>query len=206
MVFLIGAGQEPADWDDQVGRLDDCSSLVLTIDDLAGPSFGFELAVEGLHARILETGADSVMLVGLSVGGMIATRYAATYPDQLVGLLLSGSQVKPNPVMLGIQRMIMRLLPARRLPLPEGLSKPQFMQMLDVVAQVDLREDLPRITAPSLVLCGSKDPFNLPAAKAIAAVLPEAELRVISGGGHELNTDKPEDFAQAVQDLLSHSD
>ncbi|WP_238385354.1 alpha/beta fold hydrolase [Nesterenkonia muleiensis] len=181
------------------------SSLVLTTSDVAGSRFSLESAVEALHSRILQTGAGSVVMVGLSVGAMMATRYAAAYPDAVAGLLLSGSQVRPNPVMMGVQRAIMGLLPARMLPLPEDLNKRQFLEVLDAAGKADLRDDLAQITVPTLVLCGSRDLANIPAAKTIAAALPDAELRIIAGGGHELNTGAPEDFAHAVEDLLART-
>ena len=73
VVFLAGAGQEPADWEHQAERLDGYSSLVLTTGELAGSRFQFGPAVEELHARSLETDAEAVVLIGLSVGAMIAT-------------------------------------------------------------------------------------------------------------------------------------
>lgn len=202
IVVLAGVGQDAGSWDEQVQSLAAYPFLVVTAGELANGDFSFEVAVETLHTRIVEVGAESVVLVGLSLGGMIATRYAALYQETLHGLLLSGSQVKPNPVVMGLQRGIMRLLPARKLPLPEGITKPQFLAMLDAAAKADFRQDLPKISAKTLVLCGSKDPFNIPAAKRIATAVPHAELRIVEGGGHELNTEKPEEFTQAIQKLL----
>jgi len=199
VVFIAGAGQDAAAWDDQVSRLSEQKTLAVSATDLASP-FGFDAAVAGLHDRIVDAGATSVTLVGLSLGGMIATRYAARHPDVVDGLLLSGSQIRPNPALMRLQRTILRLLPARALPMPDGLDKAGFLALIDAAARVDLREDLPQITATALVLCGAKDRPNLPAARDLAASLLDAELRIVPAAGHELATDAPEDFA--VRTLL----
>ena len=54
----------------------------------------YDLVVDDLHAvveRLKERHPDlPVVLVGHSMGGMIAARYAQLHPDELVGLVLSG--------------------------------------------------------------------------------------------------------------------
>lgn len=206
IALLSGAGQPAAAWDDLRARLgDDAHTLPLSMADLVDAEFTLDAAVEGLHRKIRESGARSCLVVGLSVGGMIATRYAARYPDQVRGLLLSGSQLRPNPLAMGLQRGIMRALPARLLPLPERMDKARFIQILDAAARTDLRAECSRLTMPTTVLCGSKDPFNIPAARTIAATLPDSELHIVPGGGHELNTDKPEEFHHAVMSLMRRS-
>ncbi|MVT26674.1 alpha/beta fold hydrolase [Nesterenkonia alkaliphila] len=206
IVFLAGAGQASSAWNEQVRRLPEYQSLALAATDLTEGPFSMDAAVEGLQRQILETGAESVTLIGLSLGGMIATRYAATHPEMLAGLLLSGSQIRPNPTLMSIQRGIMRLIPARMLPLPQGLDKPAFLQLLDAAGHTDLSDDLSGIEAPTLVLCGTKDRANLGAAKQLARQIPEAELRLITGGGHELATDAPDEFADAVSTLLNRQE
>lgn len=203
VVFLAGAGQASSAWRDQERRLREHRSLALTATDLTHGTFSMNAAVEGLQRRIYDTGAESVTLVGLSLGGMIATRYASTHPRNVAGLLLSGSQIRPNPTLMGIQRRIMRLIPARPLPLPHGLDKPTFLQLLDSAADTDLSDDLSRIAAPTLVLCGTRDRANLAAARQLAQRIPQADLRLVTGGGHDLAADAPDEFADAVAALLA---
>lgn len=52
------------------------------------------------------------------------------------------------------------------------------------------------------MLCGSKDEADLPAARALAAALPNARQRVIDGGGHELNMQKPDEFSAELAGFL----
>ncbi|GAB3053957.1 alpha/beta fold hydrolase [Sediminivirga luteola] len=204
VVFIAGAGQDSRAWDEQVARLHGRPVLAVAPSDLATP-FSFEAALGGLDERIRAAGASSVTLIGLSIGGMIATRYAAANPDRVTGLLLSGSQIRPNAALMRVQRAVLRAIPGRALPLPAGLDKTTFLSLLDAAAGVDLRADVPRIHAPALVLCGSKDRANLPAARALAATLPDAALRIVPGGGHDLAADAPDDVADAVRTLLERT-
>ena len=201
VVFVAGAGETAAVWAEQARRLEPTSTLALAAADLCDGAFAFDRAVEGLHERILASGAARVVLAGLSVGAMIATRYAAARPEQLAGLVLSGGQVRPPRALMALQRAILRALPARAIGLPPGTARSTFLQIIDAAGRVDLTDSLPRIAAPTIVLCGSRDRPNLPAARRLAEGIPDAELRLLPGG-HQLHLDAPDGFHAALRDTL----
>jgi 3-oxoadipate enol-lactonase len=69
----------------------------------------------------------------------------------------------------------------------------------EVVAHLDLRDDLGRITAPTLVISGSEDPACPPdIGRALAAGIPGAEFVELAAAAHLGNLERPE----AVTDLL----
>lgn len=96
-----------------------------------------------------------------------------------------------------IQDAVMRVLPAR-LVAPPGMAKARMRAVLLQLAATDLRPDLARISAPTLVLCGGRDRPNLSAAQLLAAEIPGAELQVVPGAGHEWNTQLPEEFSARI--------
>jgi len=60
---------------------------------------------------------------------------------------------------------------------------------------VDLRLDAPRITAPTLLLHGAADPLMpLPAARALAALIPGARLSAFDACAHAPFLSRPDDF------------
>jgi pimeloyl-ACP methyl ester carboxylesterase len=60
-------------------------------------------------------------------------------------------------------------------------------QVLAIYASGDRTAALARVMAPALVIHGEADPvFQLPAGRATAAALPNAELLVVPGMGHDL--------------------
>jgi alpha-beta hydrolase superfamily lysophospholipase len=62
----------------------------------------FEAIVDDLRAIVRETRGDlPVVMVGHSMGGLIATRYAQRHPEDLAGLVLSGPAIGLGPVMEG---------------------------------------------------------------------------------------------------------
>jgi pimeloyl-ACP methyl ester carboxylesterase len=62
---------------------------------------------------------------------------------------------------------------------------------------------LHRITRPTLVLAGDDDPLvPLANARFLARRIPAARLHVVSGGGHLLLVDQPEDVARILTPFL----
>ena len=67
----------------------------------------------------------------------------------------------------------------------------------------DTWEDLPQIQAPTLVLSGSDDVLVPPEnSRILAKRIPNAQLQVIEGGGHQFLVEKADAFNQAVLEFL----
>ncbi len=202
MVLIAGAGQDVSAWDEVIRLLPGRRCLPFSSAELCRTVDDIDAAAEQLEAHLDEAGADTFVLVGLSLGGMIATRFAAQHPERVDGLLLSGSQFRPDPRIMAVQRTLQRFVPEPWLGLSDAVDKAALLRLLRIAAASDLRDDLTRITAPSQILCGLRDVANLPASRALYRALPRATLRLVRGGGHELMTDAPRSFADAVDELL----
>ncbi|MDA0173787.1 lysophospholipase [Solirubrobacter taibaiensis] len=62
----------------------------------------FEPIVDDLRAVVQDARGDlPVVMVGHSMGGLIATRYAQRFPEDLAGLVLSGPAIGLGPVLQG---------------------------------------------------------------------------------------------------------
>jgi len=71
---------------------------------------------------------------------------------------------------------------------PEG-----YAATCDALAAMDLRDDLARITASTLVIAGAEDQATPPEyAKEMARRIPAAELVVIRDAAHLANIEQPE--------------
>jgi pimeloyl-ACP methyl ester carboxylesterase len=71
---------------------------------------------------------------------------------------------------------------------------------LPVMAETDLRELLPRIAVPTLLIWGELDVRSpLSVARQFEQAIPDAELVVIPGAGHVSNLERPERFNEAVR-------
>ena len=68
------------------------------------------------------------------------------------------------------------------------------------------RRALPRITAPTTVLFGARDPYCTPAsARAFASRIPNARLRLLDDVGHFTPTEAPSEVADELKSLLQRA-
>jgi pimeloyl-[acyl-carrier protein] methyl ester esterase len=75
---------------------------------------------------------------------------------------------------------------------------------LSVLTESDLREDLPRITVPTLVVSGEYDRLTPPGAAAwMAARIPGARLSLLKAAGHAPFLSHPEAFLDSLRDFLA---
>ncbi len=77
-----------------------------------------------------------------------------------------------------------------------GLKKPGgYRAAARSMAEADLRDVLPRITAPTLLLYGELDQRSpMHVAQALHAQIPSSQLAVIKGVGHLANVEAPAEF------------
>lgn len=204
VVFLHGIGTGPQSWEAQIAGLPPgytgfAPAIAGTAD--GDPSFTLERAAADVVRRLDDRGADVVHVCGLSLGAMVAVQLTVDHPERVASLVLSGGQVRPPRALMAAQSVLMRLLPAR-LVAPDGTSKARVIAVLHEVARMDFRARLAGITVPTLVVCGSKDLPNLPAARALAAGIPGARLQIIDGARHEINTEDPDAFSAVLAQFL----
>lgn len=207
VLFLpgLGAGKDP--WDAQLRALPagftGLAPEIPGLDRAAAPgSFTFAGAAGALRDLLDEHGLEQVHVCGLSLGAMTATQIALDFPERVASLVLSGSQVRPHPALMAVQRTMVRMLPESTAQ-GMAMTKAQWLGALQVVADANFRGRLERIAAPTLVLCGSRDVANIPAAREIAAAVPGAELRIVPRAGHPWNRQFPDLFSATIGDFYT---
>ena len=154
-----------------------------------------------IDQTLMLEGMGAVDLCGQSYGAMVAAQVAAGHPDRVRRLVLVAGQVRPPRLLLRAQAAALRLVPASRLA-DSGVSKDRLQAVLAAVRDADLSAELPRISAPTLVLVGERDRANLPAARKIAELVPDARLEIVPGAGHAVNVDAPAALADLLADFL----
>jgi 3-oxoadipate enol-lactonase len=75
------------------------------------------------------------------------------------------------------------------------------------VASCDLRTDIRRINARTLIIAGAEDPF-VPASSAVmfSASFHDASVAVVDGAAHLVNLEQPDIVNRLVLDHLSEAD
>ena len=164
---------------------------------------------------------------GLSLGAMVGMWLAANAPERIERLvLLCTSAHLPPPSAYrdraatvraaGTPEVVADAVLARWLtpawaqenPGPAAWLREMFSQVsaegyagcCEAIAALDLRADLKRISAPTLVVAGAEDPATPPAhAELIAAGVPGARLVVLERAAHLASVER----ADAVSDLIA---
>ena len=85
----------------------------------------------------------------------------------------------------------------------QGAANEVMLPVLRAVGRVDFSARLASVSAPTLVLCGSKDRPNLPAARQLAQCVRDAQLHILPGAGHQSHVQVPEEFSRALGDFLT---
>jgi pimeloyl-ACP methyl ester carboxylesterase len=82
----------------------------------SGPKDSYSLRVSEVHAALKNAGIKGpYVLVGHSLGALVARLYAGRYPDEVVGMVFVDHAVHLGVTFIAILMTIRRLLPLRRL-------------------------------------------------------------------------------------------
>ncbi|WP_246018944.1 alpha/beta fold hydrolase [Saccharothrix australiensis] len=175
-------------------------------------------------------GADRFALLGFSMGTAVAVRAATRHPDRVTALVLSAGLAHPD-ARLRLAVDVWRALADRPRTLaayltlvvnspdwvasrpPAALAAqltsfaatapPGVDDQLALLRDVDVRADLPSITAPTLVVAARADVLVRPAHSArLAAGIPGATL-VTLDCGHAIAAEDPDGWATAVTRFLA---
>lgn len=172
-------------------------------------------------------GIARASLCGISLGGMVTLWLAAHAPDRVdrivpactAAVFHGGAALRERAAAVRAQGIAPVLGPlagrwftpgfrqahpdeVARIIAQIGAASPEsYAVTCEIVAGLDLRADLPRITAPTLVIAGREDIGATPAdALAIAELIPGAAVTVLAGAAHIASVEQPQRFAAAVLD------
>jgi pimeloyl-ACP methyl ester carboxylesterase len=176
---------------------------------------------------------ERTAVVGHHTGSVIAIELAASYPERVDRLVLSGTplvtadgrrerarrppvdEVEPSEDgshLTELWRQRMRFYPRGR---PDLLTRFVIDALKagdraagghGTVWEYEMEPKLGRVRAPALVVVGTDDPFALPHARPLAERLPGSRVVEIPGGMVPLPDQLPREFADAVLAFLAGRD
>lgn len=146
---------------------------------------------------------SQMSLFGASQGGVIASLYAAAYPDRVYKLML----IFPAFVLFDDVKETYRELGSPDLDqLPDSLTHRNAtlgkIYLIDAL-DIDIQAELAKITAPTLIIHGTDDAV-VPYQYAVDAsqTIPNAELVTVEGGEHRIDKRFALTAVPAIQKFL----
>lgn len=200
--------------------------------DVPGAPYTVETMAADCFAVLDAAGVDRAQVVGISMGGLMAQEMALTSPERVQSLALLATHpgiahavINPEALALvtsgradmtpqeaaeiSIPFNYAPTTPRQRLEedwavrLPLACSLAGYMGQVQGTLGWTRYDDLPRITAPTLVLHGELDALVPPAnGERLAARIPGAEHVVVPDANHILMTDQPEQVEKVLLDWL----
>lgn len=199
IVFLHGLGQTAQDWQAVVAHTSlpdvDCPELF----SLANGDFTYPCILAGLEKLYAETN-EPFILCGLSLGALLALDYTIRHRDKVSSLILIGAQYKVPTLLIDFQNFIFRFIPSKSFD-SMGLSKSSTIKLSHSMRLLDFSHKLNEIACPVTIICGEKDNANLKASKQLNVLLPQSNLHIIPGSGHEINKSAPEAISAIINNL-----
>jgi pimeloyl-ACP methyl ester carboxylesterase len=203
-------------WEPSARRLADAFRVLLP--DLPGhgglPSLrapALAGAPEWLAAWLHAVGAGPVHLVGHSLGGFVCARLAVRRPELVRRLVLVSPAGVPERSLLGsvgpLVGSIASMTPAffRRLVTDAARAGPfTLARAARDLLDDDLRDELPHVHAPTLVVWGGRDPLvPVRHARTFCSLLPDSRLLVLRDAWHVPMVEQAEPFSRAVAVFLA---
>lgn len=171
-------------------------------------------AASWLSAWMEAVGLERVHLVGHSMGGYISIKLAAERPETVDHLVLVAPAGVPAersmlghlvPLALAARYATLRFLPLLAYDALRMGPITLWRAARDLLAE-DVREDLRKIEAPSLLVWGEDDPLIPPSVgNLLREEIAHSRLLVLEGAGHVPMFDRPEEFDDALLAFLAGS-
>ena len=128
-------------------------------------------------------GISDAVILGFSDGANIAMKFAIKYPNKVRVLILNGGNLNPKGIKRTIQIPIeigYKIAKRFASKSPDAKKNAEMLGLMVNDPNIELRE-LSKITAPTLVICGSSDMIKESHTKEIAEKIPNAKLSIMKG-------------------------
>jgi pimeloyl-ACP methyl ester carboxylesterase len=195
LLFLPGAGADPDFWKPIGNLLPDSWEKIY----FAWPGLGQQKSIPSVRClddlvTIVEIllGDSPVDLLAQSMGGRIALRILLKHPEQVRRVVFSAT---------GVGLDLSKFCGADWKS--DYLKKyPQSAHWFNN-DNIDFTNELPKITHPTLILCGDADAIcPIAVGERLLQLLPNSKLEIVRGGDHSFVRERPDQIISAIMNHL----
>lgn len=224
LVFVHGAGNTGRVWYYQTRYFADSDAVTLP-NHSQGKSFAsIDEYTQWLHDYIRDKGYERPVIIGHSMGGAIAQKYALDYPSELRGLVLiaTGARLRVRPDFLQAMENAVNATAEEARKLVESFysrvpAEVREMVINDVVStgvaarlngyrccdRFDVMDKVHLIKVPTLVISGTDDVMTpVKYARYLADKIEGAKLVIIEGTTHFVFLERPEEVNRAIEEFI----
>lgn len=229
VLFLHGYMSSNRQWDLSIDRLGQDLRMILV--ELPGhgqsaapdtpDAYGPDVVLPKLDQIREDLGLERCWIVGHSLGGAVAARYALAYPDRVHGVVVTNSRAMfgiprpttaPRPPATIEERRAMRAHPfsAKRFPAEikqrmieaaDAMPAHAIGHMSANVSEWGSADELGDFAVPVLLVNGRWEKRFQPFVPVASAEIPNLKLVELEGG-HSINVEQPEAFDLAVLSFI----
>jgi pimeloyl-ACP methyl ester carboxylesterase len=181
---------------------------------------------EDLYMFMKKLGIEKAVIIGHSMGGMIGLRFAIDHQEMTEKLVLVSTLAKflfsfgrklaysmserfsaESIVNQYYSRAYQKGYPSSEIEkaVKKALQTPEHVVLscLEGMKKFDVSSELSSIQVPTLIIHGKNDAtFPLSQANYLKNSIPNSELTVIEGAGHEIIDETPEKISQTIEKFL----
>ncbi|OGQ45812.1 MAG: hypothetical protein A3H42_04920 [Deltaproteobacteria bacterium RIFCSPLOWO2_02_FULL_46_8] len=239
VIFISGMGASHQEWFCQIPSLSK-KFKVITFDNAgSGRSVhpDCEISIhemaEDVSTLVQYLKLERVVLIGSSMGGLIAQSCLELFPKKIAGLVLSSTFEGINSHMIAVLSPLLKsrqsakvrvknVLPLmisekfireeakivhRYISQAEEMSAPREVLQRQVRAVLNFSPHPPRSThkMPMLILVGAQDPITPPSlAEDLQKRYPQAQLHLFEGAKHLPHIERAQEFNDQLEQFLTH--
>ena len=153
-ILLHGLGQTSSSWNETIQILNEDWNIFCP--DLSDWIMGKQPCYDTLYKafeKYCEQFDDTLCLVGLSLGGILAMQYSMEHSEKVKSLVLIGTQYKMPRRLLKLQNVLFHLMPDSEFS-KMGFQKSDFISLCKSMMDLDFSHHLEDIRCKVLVVCG----------------------------------------------------
>lgn len=235
LVFINSLGTDLRIWDEVVPHFSHDARIVRYdqrghgLSDCAAGPYRLHAQTEDLTCLLDHLQIATAILIGISIGGLIAMDFALTQPERVSALVLCDTAPKIGTAEMWTARIetvkaqglesvgdailtrwfaneFVQLNPTAYRGYFNMLTRmplPGYIAACEALREADLTNDVHQIKTQTLAVCGSQDISTPPSQmREWVSQLPKARLDVIVGSGHLPCIERPTELAALIRGFL----